>query len=416
MTALACLRILIDADRAAAGGEALAALVGKVASAYLETRWRWPRRHGEIAPYAFLLADPRATQLDAGELTLLSDELHRKLFGESAQGHVDLVLLEGEQNAVTCFAAIDAGVLRKVVAEGGEIEGVPGRITQVTRDGFRVVSPEKEAGPHVPVDPAAVARRALPTAEAAHEVAFRAVWCALKDSFIGSGLSARRKGARVFMSIIDSPAEAPPATAVVEFDTSTLKAAGPVLGGVRGLLFLPVSFSSAIHRQTRDSYVEALESLPAEARPRLAAAVYDVPRAPSFAAVKQLTEFLSPYFSFVDLQTADPAFAIEALAAEAVNSVTLKLPEGDEGARLAAAARFLANRDAYQRRRIWPAITNVRTRRELDYCVQQKTPFLSGKAVSDHLHSPVEPARFAASQLPVRDGARTGTERDAVLV
>ena len=130
MTVIACLRILIDPDRAAAGGETLAILVAKVADAFLESRWRWPRRHGPIAAYAFLLADPRATQLDAVELSSLSDELQLKLFGSSEAGAICMAMLEGEQEMVTRFATIDPAELRRVLKDGGTIEGLTGRMTE----------------------------------------------------------------------------------------------------------------------------------------------------------------------------------------------------------------------------------------------------------------------------------------------
>ena len=75
MTALACLRIVIDPERVSAGGDALAHMVSRVVTAYLETRWLWPRRFGEIAPFAYLLADPKASQVDAQELVKLSEAL-----------------------------------------------------------------------------------------------------------------------------------------------------------------------------------------------------------------------------------------------------------------------------------------------------------------------------------------------------
>jgi len=73
-----------------------------------------------------------------------------------------------------------------------------------------------------------------------------------------------------------------------EFDNLCLKAAPRALIGSQGLLFLPINFSSVIQRTTRESYVEVLEALPQRDRPRLAAAVYDVPRSPSFTAIRQL--------------------------------------------------------------------------------------------------------------------------------
>ena len=416
MTALACLRILIDPDRAAAGGETLAALVNKVADAFLESRWRWPRRHGPIAAYAFLLADPRAAQLDPHELSGLSDELQLKLFGSSEAGAICMAMLEGEQEMVTRFAAIDPAELRRVLKDGGTIEGLTGRMTEITPQGARVVSPPDQAGPMRTVAEAArtatarasstvspMARRAPPPPDDGIEASFRAVWCTLKDSFVGSGLVARQRGARGFYSVVDGPAEKPHPDHAADFDITCIKAAPRALVGSQGLLFLPISFSSTVQKSAREAYAEALEFLPQHGRPRLAAAVYDVPRAPTFAAINQLKAFLTPYFGFVDLQVSDPGFQIEALMMEAVNSVTLSLPEVEEGGRMAAATRFMANRDAYQRRRIWCAITNVRTRRELDFCIRMRTPFLSGKAVSDHLVAPADPVKFAVARMPLRE-------------
>ena len=411
MTAMACLRILIEPARATAGGDTLAALVNKVAGAFLETRWLWPRRHGEIAAYAFLLADPRTTKLDPFELTGLSEELQVKLFGASEAGAICMAMLEGEQEMITRFATIEPTELRRVLSEGGTIEGLTGRLTEITPQGARVVSPPDEAGPmRFPAGP-----RRAPPADDGVEASYRAVWYSLKENFIGSGLVARNRGARRFFSTVDGRAEMPHADLAAEFDMTCLKAAPRALVGTRGLLFLPISFSSTIHRPTREAYVEVLESLPHEERPRLAAAVYDVPRAPTFAAVRQLRAFLAPYFGFVDLQVSDPDFQIDALMMEAVNSVTLALPDTDEGGRMAAATRFMRNRDAYHRRRIWPAVTNVRTRRELDLCIKLRIPFLSGKAVCDHLVAPADPVRYAAARLPLREtGAHTMAQHSAI--
>jgi hypothetical protein len=412
MTAMACLRVLINPTRAEAGGDTLAALVNKVAGAFLETRWLWPRRHGEIAAYAFLLADPRATKLDPLELTDLSEELQTKLFGASEAGAICMALLEGEQEMITKFATIEPAELRRVLAEGGTIEGLAGRLTEITPRGARVVSPPDEAGPmRFPT----AARRASPPADEGIEASYRGVWYSLKESFIGSGLAARNRGARRFFSIIDGHAEIPPADLAAEFDMTCLRAGPRALVGTEGLLFLPVSFSSTIHRPTREAYIEVLENLPHEGRPRLAAAVYDVPRAPTFAAIRQLKAFLTPYFGFVDLQVTDPDFQIDALMMESVNSVTLSLPDTDESGRMAAVTRFMTNRESYHRRRIWPAVTNVRTRRELDLCIKQRVPFLSGKAVCDHLVAPADPVRYTAARLPLREtGAPTMAQQSAI--
>ncbi|MDP1632391.1 MAG: hypothetical protein Q8L66_13330 [Caulobacter sp.] len=404
MTALACLRILISEDRASAGGETLAALVSKVTDAFLESRWIWPRRHGQIAPYAVLLTDPKATRLDPSELCALSEELHVKLFGADGPGSVCLAMIEGHQDDVTRFAAVEAEQLREIITNGGTIAGIPGRISEITRNGIRVVSPQHEAGPFVPAPsgtPAAGGRRSAPEEPAGTDASFRAIWCGLNQTVIGSGLTARRRGARSFFSTIDGEANQPPSGDAAEFDIGCIEATPNALVGSQGLLFLPICFSSTIVRPVRESYLDALEALPPESRPRLAASVYGVPRAPSFAAVRQLQAFLNPYFSFIDLQTADPGFEVESLAMGAVNSVTLTLPDTDDGSRMSAMSRFMGNRDAYKRRRIWPAVANVRSHREVTECIKLRAPFLSGLAISDHLISPVNPARYATERLPL---------------
>ena len=403
MTAVACLRILVGDARNSAQSDQLAVMVAKIAGAFLESRWRWPRRHGEIAPFAFLLADPKASELDAAELTALSEDLHLKLFGMNGAGSICLGMLEGEQEAVTRFAAVDAQVLRRVLSEGGDIPGLVGRISEITPQGVRVVSPAHEAGPlrSVAAEGSTAPRSGLP-ADRDFELGYRGVWCSLKDQFIGDGLVARQVGARAFHSIVDGPGELPTPDATAAFDITGLEAAPEALAVSRGTLFLPISFSTTIHPHTRESYRDALERLPQKQRPRLAAAVYGVPRAPSFAAIAQLKAFLAPYFSFIDLQTADPDFQIDSLTLEAVNSVTLTLPDADDGVRIAIATRFMANREAFQRRRIWPAITNVRTRRELEFCIRQRVPFLSGKAVCTHLSSPANHSSFTVDHLPRR--------------
>lgn len=408
MTALACLRIVIDPDKVVAGGDKLATMVGKVAGAFLETRWRWPRRHGEIAPYAFLLADPRATRLDSAELVELSQELQLKLFGaEGGGGRVSLATLEGEQDAVTRFAAVDPTELRNILSQGGEIEGLIGRISEITPAGVRVVSPPGETTALQPAPPPGHTRRAPPVLDDNIEANYRAIWFTLKNRITGNAVFARHKGARTFFSTLDGVGEAPGADAAPEFDLTCLDAAPGALVASQGQLFVPISFSSAVHRDGRERYLDVMERLPEAARSRLTATVYGVPRAPTFPALSQLKTFLNPYFAHVDLQTADPNFQIDTLATEAVSSVTFTLPDADEGARSAAASRFMANRDAYQRRHIWQAITNVRSRRELEFCIKLRVPFLTGRAICEPLTAPATPHQCAADHLPLHDVAAT---------
>ena len=319
---------------------------------------------------------------------------------------MSLATFEGEQEAVTRFAAVDPETLRRVMDEGGVIEGLVGRISQITPHGARIISPPHEAGPRAPIAAAAAMSpvppaRSAPKGDDLLEVRFRGVWCALKGRFIGNGLVARRGDARTFYSTVDGVASQPGAAAAPEFDVACLEAAVHAPSS-DGLLFLPISFSSVVHPAARGTYRAGLEGLPELGRSRLAAAVYDVPRAPSYAAISQLKTFLGPYFGFIDLQTSDPDFQIDAMADHAVDSITLSLPDTNEGSRAVELTRFMANRESYRRRHIWPAVTNVRTRRELAFCESLRVPFLSGRGVCDNLAAPVGPIEFATSQMPLR--------------
>jgi hypothetical protein len=80
---------------------------------------------------------------------------------------------------------------------------------------------------------------------------------------------------------------------------------------------------------------------------------------------------------------------------------TLTLPDAEPAARMAAANRLLANREAYRRRRIWPAVTNVRAAREVDALLAAGMPFLSGMAVGEAVESPIMAAAWPKTQLPM---------------
>jgi hypothetical protein len=158
------------------------------------------------------------------------------------------------------------------------------------------------------------------------------------------------------------------------------------------VIFFPISFSTIIKPAARAELLPHLEALPAGSRARLAAAVYDTPRAPSFSALSQVRRVLDPFFGRLDLRVADPAFQIEELPADLASSVTLVLPPADEPTRLAAINRFLRDAPIYRRKQVWQGITDVRTRRELNHCIEQHAPFLTGEAVTDLLEHRSAPA------------------------
>ena len=416
MAAVACLRVLAD-DASLARAEGLVEVVAKLSGAFLETRWIWPRRYGRVGPSAFLLADPRALEFDADELRHLARELQVKLFGVEEAGEVSLLLFEGEQAEIMRFATCETEALKAALEADPDAPLLNGRIRRVTGAGVETVAhsgdPESIA-PHAGLAEPAVTpeelleriQRGDPPADApaaaSPTAGYHAVYYTPRQNVIGSAVSDARLGASSLRGVFGNAGHLQGEAARL-YDARCVEASQPVLAGsFSGLLFFPISFSSIVHRPSRELYLPLLGLLPPGRRSQLAAAVYDVPRDPSFTAVAQLTAFLRTYFSFIDLQVTDPGFRVEKLAAGVVNSVTLTITEMDQKARLASVRRFMDNRDNYKRQKIWPSLSHIRTKTELDFCLTQHAPFLSGPAVSNLLEAPADAISLAPSELPVR--------------
>lgn len=411
MTAIACLKVFVGDELRFADNETMAALVGKVAGAYLETTWLWPRRYGLVASFSFVLADPRATQLDARELQALARDLQFKLFGEKGEGDIALLMFEGDQTDVMRFAGIGAAQLKALL--NGEDDGsLVGRICRITPTEVTSVTPK--GGP-VCGAPTMEELAALepPAAEAKGPPArtgYRGVYHTGRQVFIGSAATWRPAGASsVFgLSVAQADVDEP------ENDIAALGEVADALAGVSaGVIFFPISFSTLVKSGGRAALLPHLEALPPGSRGRLAASIYDTPRAPSFSALSQARRLLEPFFSRLDLRVGDPAFQIEELPAGLANSVTLVLPAGEESVRLAAISRFLREADAYRRRKVWQGVADVRTRRELNHCLDQGAPFLTGAAVSDLLEAPVGTTYLSSLHLPMHEWSPT-PERDPV--
>jgi hypothetical protein len=137
MTALACLRILIDPAADGCGASSL--MVRRVAAAFLVSRWSRPRRFGEVAAGVFLLTDPGAASIDPDELIPLAMELRQEA--------VTLALLQGDEAAATCFTALHDSDLRSVLAGRLVVDDMPGQLSQVTADGVRAVEPSPDFPP-----------------------------------------------------------------------------------------------------------------------------------------------------------------------------------------------------------------------------------------------------------------------------
>ena len=137
MTAIACLRLLID-------DHAFPALrAQEAADAYLKARWTAPRRYGAVAPLAFVLADSRATQLNPVEMQALAAELEASLFPGRKSGQVCLMTFEGNESAVLKFASLSQAELAGLVAGEG-YSGPAGRVQVVTAEAIRAVPSTRE--------------------------------------------------------------------------------------------------------------------------------------------------------------------------------------------------------------------------------------------------------------------------------
>lgn len=410
MTALACLKIMVGEDLKFADADAMAALVAKVAGAYLETKWLHPRRYGLVAPFSFALADPRATLLDARELQALARDLHTKLFGHSGDGEVSLLMLEGDKTEVMRFASMPPHQLKALLA-ADDLGDAIGRVCRITPHGVTSLVPV--GGPVAGEPPLETLRALAPAPPPRPRVAYRGVFHATRELFVGNFAVWRADEATSDPFEIDSPPSAHGRQAdhdipILETACDSLKAKDA------GVMFLPISFSTLIKPTARDQLMPHLKALPRSARQRLAAAVYDTPRAPSFAAMQAIKAFLTPFFARLDLRVTDPAFRVEDLPPDFASSVTLILPEGSEGVRLAAANRFLRDSQTYNRKRILQGISELRTRREVNACIDQKTPFLSGPAITDLLEEPTPVTSCSSLHLPLHDWSQ-GLASDAVV-
>ncbi len=402
MTAIACLKVFVGEELRFADSEAMAALVAKVAGAYLETTWVWPRRYGLVAPFSFVLADPRATALDARELQKLAADLQFKLFGEKGSGDIALLMFEGDQTDVMRFASTHGDALKALLA--GEDDGLfAGRICKITPSGVSSIAPP--GGPVEGAPPAEELAAIEPEPprggiddllDAPHSKAgWWAIYYLQKERFVGSGVD--------FRAAWDGDFGATTSDSDTARDMACLAAAQAAMQTIpTGYMFLPFSFSAMVKPSLRETYRSHVEKLPKAMRPRLAASVNDVPREPSYGAVTQIRTFLQPYFSLIDLHVKDPGFNVESLPVGAVNSVTLVLEGQDERARLSAISRFLKELEVYRAKRVWQGVAGVQNLKELDLCRRLKAPFLSGPMVAPFADKPAGDIAWPPLNLPYR--------------
>ncbi len=385
MTALACIRVFIAADLPSDKVDALAPLIAKVGSAFLDGRWQWPRRHAVAAPFAFLLTDPRVERLDPNDLRSLAGELQHRLFGDQGEGEVCLLMLEGDQEEIQRFAAADRNTLSRLLQ--GEDVGLEGRLTEIAPEGARVLLPDAERDDDAPPHRAL---RLTPEARQSDPVLWRGIYNRARQVFVGSAVATHESRA------------APDEERTRQWDLENLLGVLQALRGLRsGVLFCPISYTCLMRPSLRDGYLSALEAFDPADRPRLAVTVYDVPRQPSFTAVRQIRALTEPYFSYTDYQITDPEFELTNLPRGSVSSVTLRLPTAERRDRLIAMRIFLTRNDAFRRAEIWQAMTNVETSEEIQIAGKGRASFLSGPGITDLLVKPVGGQVAAVEQLPM---------------
>lgn len=394
MTAIACMRIVVGDRLNFSGAGSVADLVAKVAAAYLETRWSWPRRHGLVAPFAFVLADPRATQLDPRELQVLAAELHVRLFGQEGEGEVSMLTFEGDQRAVMRFAGANENELRAFLRGETDQFGA-GRLCRITRD--EVVSLHPAGGPVTGAPP----YEALAHEEITAGLAFRGVYDSRKEAFIGSVAVWQQGGGEAFPPLDAASIDV---ADVIDHDLRVAGlAAAAAVNVEQTRLFIPINFSTLVKPSARAALARIFEPLPAKIRRRLVAVVCDTPRSPSFQALMQVRKFLDPHVGTFGLQVADPDFQIDSLPQNLATSVTLTLRASDEGVRLQAIGRFLKQSDAYTRKRVLQGVDDLRSRRELQACLKHGAPYLTGPAISTVLDQPLTPRPCPIFDLPLHD-------------
>lgn len=390
MSAVACLRVMVDGGRTDLSAEALGPLVAKYTNIFLEVRWLWPRHAEPLSQYSYLLTDPRADTLDTIELALLSHELQDRLFGTGAEDGVKLVLFEGEPEAIQAFSGWSAEAVAAAM-EDPSILPAGGRLRRIASDGTLIDVPEAPT-PETPAEPL----RLVPAIDGVQGVYF-----VRGGAFVGDVVSSTPIDAPSYYSAVDGEGHRAPKSE--DFDMACVSTALRFLIDfpVGATLYLPVSFSTLIRTSQREAYVEMLGVLPSSTRDQLAATVYDVPRAPTFQALGVVRTALEPFVSGVDLRVRDPDFEIQNLAAKSFASVTLTLPEAGQDVRLAAVRRFASHMPDYRRRRIWPGLSNLRFRVERDLAISLGMPFLTGPGICRLQSEPVGGRQWAVEDLPL---------------
>lgn len=406
MTAIACLRILFNADGEAQPGEVPRGRAQAVADAFLKVHWPPPRKCGAVAPLAFVLADNRVETLDPAEMQALAAELETVLFPGRKSGQICLMTFEGDERAVLKFASLSQAELAGLIAGQG-YGGEAGRVYVITAEAVQAVpstheearaaqaaakasvqAPAKTAAPRPPV---ASAAKAPPPPAPPAQTGWWGVHDLIQGAFVGSLIGLRAD--------LNGP---PP-----EEDDKLLKRDLLCLTDAQGLLktstfgeiHLPFGFWNLNTPSAQDAYKSRLSRYPLDQRERLCATIYGTPREASIGMLQQMRGFLKGSFALMDLQVTDPTFPIHGLPHELLDSVTLVLAGDTDRDRLSQILKFVERKGAYAGKGVVQAVAGVGSAVELEACQAGGVVRVSGPAVTALMDKPAAAAEGAPVAL-----------------
>lgn len=398
MTAIACLRILFNADGESQSGEVPRDKAQAVADAFLKVRWPPPRKCGAVAPLAFVLADNRVETLDPTEMQALAVELENVLFPGRKSGQICLMTFEGDERAVLKFASLSQAELAGLIAGQG-YGGEAGRVYVITADAVQAVPSTHEEARVAAAEKAAVARPkpSAPVAKAAPpppppaQTGWWGVYDLIQGVFVGSAIGLRAD--------LHDPAP--------EDDDKLLKRDLLCLTDAQGLLktsafgeiHAPFGFWNLNTPSAQDAYKSRLSRYPLDQRPRLCATIYGTPREASIGMLQQMRLFLKGSFALMDLQVTDPTFPIHGLPHELLDSVTLVLTGETDRERLSQILKFVERKGAYAGKGVVQAVAGVGSAVELEACRAGGVARVAGPAVTALLDKPVAAAEGAPVAL-----------------
>lgn len=335
--------------------------LAQVIDGFLAHNWSPPRRFAQITVCAFLLTDPGAARIDVAPLAVSASALQRSLASPTGPGP-SLLLFEGAMDAVQAFAALDDAALASGLRDPSRLPA-GGRLTQVTD-----ISPQ--------------ARTATAPRAATAATTFAGIYSLDRRGFIGDVLG--RTSESGVQNLVGGAATLPPPAAAAEFDLACLTEGLRILSapGHVGVLFFPLSYAGLTDTATGSAYARLIRDMPAERRNQAAANVYGLPSNITTRALQWVSATLAEAFAYIDLRITDPDFPAANVKEGAFSSATLVLPDGSSAQRQGAVSRWLTGRAIWRERRLWTALTNLRSPQEIQAAATLQIPFISGPGVS----------------------------------